>query len=132
LGELVRAAFDGIADNLYDHIHYSQRMGDSFPDEHLFGLKDVGFAFPDELKFLSTSRFQYGKINARGNKKWSLEIDSLEDYFGAGMLVYGVTPRDCVLGMIAERKKFLQRDIKKLKKFDKQTRSALRVGICYA
>jgi len=115
LGEQVRAAFVGLAGNLYDRIeiepdpYWDDRARFKVSNPSFILLKD-GWAFD----FLGSCTFSYRPQDA---EPWDLEINGPNDDFGSGMSVSAKTPRECVRAMITERKKDLRRQLASLNRF---------------
>lgn len=114
LAEQVRAAFVGLTNDLFDHIEVEpekwsdERVMIKLTGSTFISLK-AGFAF----EFLNSSVFSY---RPKDNEPWELSVET-DDGFGSGMSITALTPRECVRGMITQRKKYLKEQLASLNRF---------------
>jgi hypothetical protein len=114
LSEEVRAAFEGIVDNLFDHILVTVNTT-FFTDNIRIKLTGASYCFPDSFKFLAKSSFNFRETD---KEPWSLDVET-DDDFGIDWGVGAKTARLCVLAMIREKQKEIIRVQKDLNKFPK-------------
>lgn len=117
LGEAVRKAFEGLTNNLFDHIRI-EKVWTGKTEVRIEGESFISLKAGDAFDFLSSARFTHDqKAENEGKECWDLRISEMDDGFGIDMSVTGKTPRECVRAMIQERKNWLRSRLKKLNRF---------------
>lgn len=112
-GQQIKQAFGNLFEHFYGDIQITPDKHGSQQVEITLNNKAVMSCFgaSGDFEFLATSQFTYRPDD---NEPWDLEIKALRDGFGIDMSVRGKTAKDCVRGMISERKKFLKRQLSDL------------------
>ena len=114
LGESVRKAFEGLTDNLYDHVVVEPKRPINAIEVRIEGNSFISLKAGHSFDFLSSARFLYRKSD---QEPWELSVNDMDDGFGMSMSVSAATPRACVKAMIQERKNYLKKMLKDLNKF---------------
>ena len=117
--EEVRYSFKGIVNDLFDKIHITAPINYSNGSSIQIELKEADHLFKDSFKFLANSVFNFRPFNYNGKpekKPWGLEAGG---DFGNDSSVSAKTARLCVLAVIQEKRKNVEKILKDLKHFPK-------------